>query len=308
MARSVADAAILLGAMEGLGHDPNDLATGMCSPPAGSDYTAFLNPNALRGARIGIPRVFYFESTLAPGDSTPRGGISDDRRALVEEALAVLRQQGAVVVDPADLPTVTSTDPASNLLRWQTCSGIAGAKGSDTNCSIVFKYGMKRDFNAWLGSLGATAPVATLSQLRQWNLAHQQAGSLKYGQAQLDIVDEIDIEQDGARYQRDRNEDLRLSRQEGIDAVMDRFNLDVLLFPAASGASVAAQAGYPSITVPIGFVGNDPNPAFPAGFDARPAPYGVMLTGRACSEPRLIELAYALEQATRKRVPPSLDR
>ena len=80
--------------------------------------------------------------------------------------------------------------------------------------------------------------------------------------------------------------------------------LDALLFPGASGAAIAAKPGYPTVIVPFGTLPNAPTPAFPSGFNARPAPYGVSFTGMACSEPRLIELAYAFEQATRRRVPP----
>lgn len=85
---------------------------------------------------------------------------------------------------------------------------------------------------------------------------------------------------------------------------MKAHTLDALLFPAASGAAIAAKPGYPTVMVPFGTIPNAPAPAFPAGFEARPAPYGVSFTGLACSEPRLIELAYAFEQATRRRTPP----
>jgi amidase len=81
-------------------------------------------------------------------------------------------------------------------------------------------------------------------------------------------------------------------------------HLDALLFPGPSGAAIAAKPGYPTVIVPFGFVPNDPQPPFPAGFDAKPAPFGVSFTGMACSEPTLLRLAYAFEQATHRRVPP----
>jgi amidase len=81
--------------------------------------------------------------------------------------------------------------------------------------------------------------------------------------------------------------------------------LDAILTPGGSGAGLAARAGYPIIVVPFAMVANAPTPPFPAGFDAKPAPFGVGFTGAQCSEPRLIELAYAFEQATRKRVAPA---
>jgi len=199
---------------------------------------------------------------------------------------------------------VVSLDAATNLLLWNTCGGLERAKGLDADCSIVFKYGMKRDFNAWLAALGAKAPVKSLTELRTWNVAHQKMGALRYGQAQLDISDEMDLERDRARYDADRAKDLRLSRAEGLDAVFRQHRLDAVLFPGASGAAIAAKAGYPTVIVPFGLVPNAPTPPFPEGFAAQPSPFGVSFTGPACSEPRLIALAYAFEQAGKRRVPP----
>jgi amidase len=173
-------------------------------------------------------------------------------------------------------------------------------------------------------------------------------GAIKYGQALLDISDEMDVRADRARYEADRAKDVRLSAAEGIDAVMKAHRLDALLFPSSSSASIAAKPGYPTIIVPFGFIepgggaavagggrgAGEGSPAggraagagtsapagsaagaagggrgesgFPAGFTPRPSPYAVSFTGMACSEPRLIEIAFAFEQATRRRVPPSL--
>jgi amidase len=308
MARTVADAALLLGALEGASPDPNDSATKKCPPPAGRDYTRFLNPNGLKGARIGIPRAFYYERSSA-GSRTPRGGLNDVQRKLMDEVIAVLKQQGAVIVDPTDIPSVTDTSVANNLLNWNPCGGLDDAKGLDADCSITFKYGMKRDFNAWLKSLGDKAPVKTLTELREWNIAHQRAGAIKYGQAQLDISDEMDIQADRARYEADRRKDILLSATNGLDAALNANRLDALLFPGVSSAGIGARPGYPTVTVPYGFVPVAPGTgatAFPAGFDAKPSPFNVSFTGTACSEPKLIELAYAFEQATKKRVPPPL--
>jgi amidase len=220
------------------------------------------------------------------------------------EAIAVLKQQGAIIVDPAEVPSVVSDDVQKNLLRWNTCTGLDNAKGKDEGCSVVFKYGMKRDFNKWLATLGTTAPVKSLTELRNFNLAHKAAGAMKYGQSQLDIADEMDLELDRARYEADRAKDLALAGASGIDAAMKMHNLDALLFPGASGAAIAAKPGYPTIIVPFGIVPNSPTPPFPDGFNAKPAPFGVSFTGMACSEPRLIELAYSFERATKRRVPP----
>ncbi len=177
------------------------------------------------------------------------------------------------------------------------------------------KYGMKRDFNKWLASLGPSAPVKTLAELRAWNKAHEKAGAIKYGQAQLDISDEMDVEQDRARYEADRAKDIRLGGTHGIDEVMKANTLDALLFPGASGSALAARPGYPTVIVPFGMVPNapqTPNPTpnappaspFPPGFNPKPQPFGVSFTGMACSEPTLLRLAYAFEQATKKRAAP----
>ena len=323
MAKSVTDVAVLFGALESATPDANDPATKTCTPAPGRDYTKFLNPMGLKGARIGIPRASFYEKAVVPGQKEPRGGLNPDQAKVMAEAIELLKQQGAVIVDPADIPSVLATDAANSFLTWGQCGGLDNGKGKDAECSVVLKYGMKRDFNAWLKTLGDKAPVKTLTELRQWNVAHQKAGAIKYGQAQLDISDEMDVEQDRSRYQADRAKDIRLSATEGIDAAMKQHNLDAILFPGPSGASIAAKPGYPTVMVPFAFVPNIPfgggapgggpagvGPAasanqFPAGFDPKPAPYGVSFTGMACSEPRLIELAFAFEQATKRRVKPA---
>jgi amidase len=163
---------------------------------------------------------------------------------------------------------------------------------------------MKRDFNLWLASLGESAPVKSLTELREWNLAHRAAGSMKYEQARLDGSDALDLERDRPTYEADRARDLRLNGEHGIDEVMAAMELDALLFPGTSSAGIAAKPGYPTVIVPFGFRPNTSGPDFPEGFQPRPQPYGVSFTGGACSEPRLLELAYAFEQATNRRVPP----
>jgi amidase len=306
MARSVADAAVMLGAMESPAPDTNDPATTACAAPPDRDYTRFLDAGALKGARIGIPRAFFYDPVTAPGEREPRGGLSPDQRTVMTEAIAVLKAQGATVVDPADIPSVVDKNGDDNFLLWNICAGLVNGKGKDEGCSVAFKYGMKRDFNAWLASLGPVAPVRTLTDLRQWNIAHQSAGTLKYGQQNLDISDQMDVDRDRTRYEADRRKDRRLSATHGIDEALTIHRLDALLFPGATGAGIAARPGYPTVIVPFGVVPNSPPQPFPPGFSARPAPLGVSFAGTACSEPRLIALAYAFEQATRRRIPPAL--
>ncbi len=306
MARTVSDAAMVLGAMEGASPDPRDSATSKCAPPAGRDYTKFLDASGLHGARIGIPRAFFYE-TGTFGSTTPRGGLSDAQKKVMDEAIAVLKAQGAVIVDPADIPSVTTADSAENFLNWGVCGGLDNAKGLDAACSIAFKSGMKRDFNAWLASLGDRAPVKTLAELRAWNIAHQRAGAIKYGQALLDISDEMNVGTDRERYEADRRKDVRLSATNGLDAALKANRLDALFFPGVSSAGLGARPGYPTVTVPWAFVAVPPGEganAFPAGFDPKPQPFNVSFTGTACSEPKLIALAYAFEQETKRRIPP----
>ncbi len=305
MTRTVADAAIMLGAMEGASPDPNDAATRTCTPPPGRDYTKFLNAGGLKGARIGVPRAFYLDRVTLPGEKEPRGGLNPEQAKVMADAIAVLKQQGATVVAPADLPSFVATDANDSFPVFDYCSGAEHARGKDAQCTVAFKYGMKRDFNAWLASLGPSAPVKTLTELRNWNMAHAKAGAIRYQQSRLDISDEMDLVADKVRYDADHAKDHRLSRDQGIDAVLRAHQLDAIITPGGSGAGVASRAGYPIIAVPFGMVPNAPKPPLPPGFNARPAPFGVGFVGAQCSEPKLLELAYAFEQATKKRVPPS---
>ncbi len=304
MTRTVADAAILMGALESASPDPHDAATKTCTPPPGRDYTRFLKKDGLKGARIGIPRAYYFDRVAGGGRG--RGGLNAEQAKVMDDAIAVLKQQGAIVVDPANLPSIVDPDPKQNFTNFPFCSGGSESKGHDENCSVNFKYGMKRDFNAWLKTLGPSAPVKSLTELREWNLAHVKAGAIRFGQSRLDISDEMDLEADRARNEADVRKDNLLSRTRGIDAVLKEHQLDAILTPGANGADLAARAGYPIIVVPFGMVPNNPQQApFPPGFNAKPSPFGVAFIGGSCSEPRLIELVYSFEQSTKRRVPPA---
>jgi amidase len=292
MARTVADAAVMLGVLESAGPDPNDAATRACTPPANRDYTKFLKADALKGARIGIPRAFYYNRISLPGEQRARGGLTPEQAVVMAEAIEILRQHGAVIVDPADVPSFVEQDANNNFLLWDYCSGAEQAKGKDEHCSVNFKYGMK--------------PVKTLDERRKGNVNHVKAGAIRYGQSRLDISDEMDLEGDRARNDADHRKDLLLSRTNGIDGALKANRLDAILTAGASGAGLAARAGYPIIVVPFGMSPNAPTPPFPDGFKAKPGPFGVGFTGTACSEPRLIEIAYAFEQATKRRQPPPL--
>jgi amidase len=331
MAKYVMDVAIMFGALESAAPDPNDPATKACTPPPGRDYTTLLRADGLKGARVGIPRANYYDPITLPGSDRPRGGLNPDQKRVMEDAIAALKAQGAVVLD-VDIPSIVAPDPNDNLLLAAQSS--------------VLNYGMKRDFNTWLTSLGPAAPLKTLTELREWNTAHEKMGTIKYGQSQLDASDKIDLEKDRAKYEEDRARDIRLGGTTGIDAALKSNKLDALLFPGASSAGIASKPGYPTVLVPFGMVPNTPGnlggggggrgrgdtppaapgtapagaapsgasggdgrgatpPApFPPGFEPKPQPYGVGFTGTACSEPTLLRLAYAFEQATKKRMPP----
>jgi amidase len=303
MAKFVADAAILFGVLEGNNPDPNDPATTRCTPPPNHDYTQFLKKDGLKGARIGIPRAGFYDKITLPGATTPRGGLNPEQTKVMSDAIAVLKEQGAVVVDPADIPSVTDKNAADNYFLWGVCTDMDDVKGK--KCSIALAYGMERDFNKWLTALGTAAPVKSLADLRKWNTDHAKMGAIKYGQSLLDISDAMDLELFKSRYESDRANDIRLSATHGIDEVMKSQNLDAILFPGPGGASIAARPGYPTVIVPWAMVPNAPTTAFPESFKALPQPYGVSFTGMACSEPTLLKLAYSFEQATKKRVPPA---
>ena len=225
----------------------------------------------------------------------------------MDEAIAVLKAEGAVIVDPADIPSVLEPDPGEELPRpGARAPASNNAKGKDATCSVVFKYGMKRDFNAWLATLGAAAPVKTLTELRLWNLdAHPQATPSSTGSRTSTSRTRWTSSPTRPATRPTARRTSRWPGPHGIDAVMkaqQARRAAVSRRPAARRSP--PSPGYPTVIVPFGLVPNAPTPPFPAGFDAKPAPFGVSFTGLACSEPRLIEIAYAFEQATKKRVPP----
>jgi tetratricopeptide (TPR) repeat protein len=191
--------------------------------------------------------------------------------AVMTSTIDTLRAEGAVVTDSADIPSIVTSRLANNALNWTPCVAARETPGNDAQCSIVLKYGMKRDFNASLRTLGGAAPVSLLRSLREWNRQPAGAGALRYGQSALDISDDIDLEGDRARYEEDRKRDLELGGGAGIDAAIEQHDLDALRFPGASGLWVAAKAGYPPVMVPVGTI---PPAPLPSGGDGGRAPLG----------------------------------
>ena len=301
MTRTVADAAIMLGVMEGA-PDPNDPRTSECTAPPNYDYTPFLKVDALNGTRIGIPRAGFYEARTFPGQARPFAGLKPDEMAVMEAAIAALESAGAEVVDPADLPSMIAPESARNLTSHSICELPFTGKASDDLCSIVLRYGMKRDFNLWLATLGDTAPVKSLTALREWNRAHKDQGAIRYGQGRLDFADSVDLDKDKARFERNRRDDLTLTREDGLDAAITAHKLDALVFPGSSGANYATKAGYPIIVVPFGMTMNYAEGA--KGSTDKTRPFGISLVGAHCQDAKLVGIAYAFEQATRGRVPP----
>jgi amidase len=268
MARTVRDAAILLGALAGV--DPEDKATIESKGKSLTDYTQFLDVKGLGGARIGVVRRYF--------------GFHELVDALMAKAFDVMKENGATIVDPAD------ADALGQL---------------DKNESLVLRYELKADMNAYLARLGPDAPVHTLKEIIEFNDRNKKS-EMPYFQQETFIQAEAKGPLTEKEYLDARDNNLRLARAEGIDAIMDKFKLDALVAPSESPAWVtdlvmgdhflcssttaAAVAGYPSITVPAGFVFG--------------LPLGISFFGRAWSESTLIKLAYAFEQATNHRKPP----
>jgi amidase len=267
----VADAAVVLGAIVGV--DPRDSATAASAGRFHTDYTPFLNPGALRGARLGIARESYF-------------GYHPGTDRVTEQAIAVLRAQGAVIVDPADIPTAKQM-----------------AESEDEFTVLLYEF--KADLNAYLANVGGSPAVRSLADLIDFNEAHA-AEEMPYFDQELVIqaVEKGPLTDEA--YLRALANIRRLSREEGIDAVMEAHQLDALVTPTGApgwkidlidgdhhlggSSGPAAMAGYPAVSVPAGHV--------------QGMPVGITFMGRAFSEPKLIALAHAYEQATHARRAP----
>jgi len=268
MCRTVRDAAILLDALTGV--DPDDAATAASAGQSRTDYAQYCDPNGLKGARIGVARKYF--------------GFSDAVDALMEQALGVMKQQGATLVDPADISTLGKFDESELL---------------------VFMYELKADLNAYLARLGPGAPVHTLQDIIDFNERNRQKEMPYFGQ---DLF--VKAQAKGPLTEKEYVDALaknhQLARSEGIDALMDQHQLDAIVAPtggpawltdlingdhsAGGSSSAAAVAGYPNINVTAGFLSG--------------LPVGISFFGRAWSEPTLIKVAYSFEQATKARQAP----
>ena len=267
MARTVRDAALLLNVLTGA--DPRDNSTAEGAGKVEGDYTRFLDPNGLRGARIGVARKYF--------------GFSDSVDDLMSSVIDEMKRQGAVFVDPADLES--------------------HGKFDDTEFTVLL-YELKADLNAYLASR-PDAPVHSLKDIIAFN-ERNKSEEMPYFAQDIFLKAEAKGPLSSKEYLDALEANHRLSRAEGIDGVMDKFHLDAIMAPTGSPAwltdlvngdhsgggssNAAAVAGYPDITVPAGFI---------AGL-----PVGVSFFGRAWSEPTLLKIAYGFEQATKARKAP----
>jgi amidase len=270
IARTVTDAATLLGAITGF--DPRDTATQESVGNYFTDYTQFLDADGLHGARIGIARKAYF-------DYSPKAN------AIMEKAIKQMRELGAIIIDNADIPTAQLISESDNEMT-------------------VLLFEFKANLNIYLTELTET-PVHSLADIIEFNKVHAEEELSYFGQEVMLKAQDTTTLNDPV-YLTALSENRRLAREEGIDAIMDKHQLDALVMPSTSPAwcidlvngdhatggstQAAALAGYPAITVPAGFT-----------FEL---PVGITFIGRAFSEPSLIKLAYAFEQQTKVRRPP----
>jgi amidase len=272
MARTVADAAALLGALTGI--DPRDAATNGSRGKAVSDYTAFLNANALRGARVGVARNYF--------------GFSEPVDKLMADAIDAIKQAGAIVIDPADIATSAHLGPGE---------------------IVVLLFELKAGLNSYLAERALKDGPRTLADVIKFNDANRATEMPYFGQDRF-----LEAEGKGALttkvYLDTLAKNQKLARQQGIDAVANKFKIDAFIAPSRTPAwltdlingdssshscsALPAVAGYPHITVPMGYVHG--------------LPVGISFFGPAWSEPKLISLAYAFEQLTKFRRPPKLLR
>ena len=270
MARTVTDAAVLLGALVGV--DSRDPSTSSSRGRYFRDYTRFLDRHGLKGARIGIPREAYF-------------GYSAKADAIAEAAIRRMKRLGAKIIDPANIPTAKQMSASEDELT-------------------VLLFEFKADINRYLSEL-SSSKVRSLKEVIAFNERHRRE-ELKYFGQELFLKAQKTTNLKDRRYLRALRANRNLARRKGIDYVMDKYRLDALVTPSTSpswaidlvdgdhglggSSQPTALAGYPAITVPAGFVFG--------------LPVGITFLGRAYSEPTLIKLAYAFEQATRHRKPP----
>ncbi|MGE7691385.1 amidase family protein [Lysinibacillus sp. NPDC097214] len=257
MARTVTDTAILLGVLTGV--DKDDVATYKSERRIHQDYSIFLDATGLKGARIGVYRnasKTYYES-------------EEYDETLFNNAIQVLREQGAVIFEDIDIPSFHRD------WKWG-----------------VPQYEFKHSLNNFLVNLPSHMPVHSISELIQFNKLSEEK-SLKYGQDKLETKENLPNTLRDSDYLNAKLEDLYFSQEQGIDNTLKKYDLDAIMFPSYIGSTISAKAGYPSIAVPAGYMKNG-------------RPFGITFAGTAFSEDVLIKLAFSYEQASNLRKVPKL--
>ncbi|MEK4852559.1 amidase family protein [Paenibacillus sp. FSL H7-0756] len=258
MTRTVKDAALLLNVLAGSADSASSVVP---------DYSAGLEPDAVRNTRIGIPRFYYKD-------------LDSEALKMMESAIAALRELGAEIIDPVELP----------------------CQDAEWNATIL-QYEFKPGLNRYLGGLPESAPVHSLQELIDFNQQHSEQ-ALKYGQGTLEWLNTSGDDITEQEYLEQLHSSRSLAGSQGIDYALEHYGLDALLFPGDHGREVAARAGYPLITVPAGYTCS--GIVAPGGYLTK-GPQGITFCASAHSEAMLLGIAYSYEQATKHRRPPVLE-
>lgn len=243
--------------------DPPDLSD---SEARSRDYSANLNADYVTSKRIGIPRFYYKD-------------LDEEALRIMESAIAVLREMGAEIIDPVELP----------------------CQNAEWNASIL-QYEFKRGLNRYLGGLSQSCPVHSLQELIEFNELYS-GQTLKYGQGTLEWLNTSGDDITEQEYLEELHLSRLLAGAQGIDYALEHYRVDAIMFAGGHGADLAARAGYPLITVPAGYTTT--GVIATGGYNTH-GPQGVTFCASAYSEPVLIGIAYGFEQATKHRVPPIL--
>ena len=290
MTRTVRDAALMLNVLAA--RDPMDAATRPQQRPA--DYTASLNRDGLKGARIGVP-----SDSSDPANDVYYGSLPPPAAQVMRNAIAALEREGAVIIR-VNIATIGWMGGPASDMPILNLNPESQTKNQPQRVPTVFVYELKNGLNAYLRDWATETPIKSMSDIVAFNKANASR-ALRFGQDIFLASEATRGDLSEPEYKAARQMDIRTSRTLGIDAYMAAHRLDAILFPANIGAAIAAKAGYPSVQVPAGFVAG-------ANLNFTPDyPFGATFTGRAWSEPTLLRLAYAFEQATMARkMPPGV--
>ena len=287
LTRTVRDAAILLNVLAA--RDPLDPATRPLRRP--KDYTADLDKDGLRGARIGVP-----SDPDDPLNDVYFGKLPKPAKAVMKKALTVLADCGAILVR-ANIPTAGWIGGPGTSMNVLNSNPLSRHKGTLATPSVVLLYELKLDLNLYLRDWAVGTRIRTMADIIAFNQRNAKK-ALRFGQDIFLASEATRGDLSELEYRSARAMDLLSAKQRGLDAYMSRHRLDAVVFPGMLGWGIAAKAGYPSVQVPAGFR---------SGVDDRKTPdfpLGLTFTGGAWSEATLLRLAYAYEQASRARRPP----